>query len=314
MAVYVNNITVNTGENFYRDFYLDNIDGTPLDLTGYTGKSEVRKHPDSVGAATTFTLSFVDRTNGRFRLSLDRYVTEKIKPGRYFYDVMFTDSSNKKSIVVEGMFNAREDYTPISECLITYYPGSLSSPRFGGIPETGQLVEFYSGYKEITIDQISDYGVVHLGHFHACGDVSDLEANLTNADYLQKITNYISLGGVIWFNHEHTTCGNVVSSNNALTLLGTSIRVGSASLVGSASNVLTISNSFPATWRLVASGAVIGGTKIYEDGPTISMAYERIGNGIVIVSADTNGTHAELDQNNNEEVIYNAMRDLVLRG
>ena len=39
MAVYVNNITVDTGSSFYRDFYLDNADGTPLDLTGYTGKS-----------------------------------------------------------------------------------------------------------------------------------------------------------------------------------------------------------------------------------------------------------------------------------
>jgi hypothetical protein len=100
MAVYVNNITVDTGSNFYRDFYLDNIDGTPLDLTGYTGKSEIRKHPDSVGVAATFTLSFVDRTNGQFRLSLDRYVTEAIKPGRYSYDVMFTDSSSKKVLLL----------------------------------------------------------------------------------------------------------------------------------------------------------------------------------------------------------------------
>ena len=71
MAVYVNNITVDTGTNFYRDFYLDNVDGTPLDLTGYTAKSEVRKHPESVGAATTFSVSFVDRSNGLIRLSLE---------------------------------------------------------------------------------------------------------------------------------------------------------------------------------------------------------------------------------------------------
>ena len=111
MAVYVNNITVNTGENFYRDFYLDNIDGTPLDLTGYTGKSEVRKHPDSVGAATTFTLSFVDRTNGQFRLSLDRYVTEKIKPGRYVYDVKLTTSGGTVTKAVEGAALVRAGVT-----------------------------------------------------------------------------------------------------------------------------------------------------------------------------------------------------------
>ena len=55
MAVYVNNISIDQVRNFYRDFYLDNIDGTPLDLTGYTAKSEIRKHPESVGAATTFS-------------------------------------------------------------------------------------------------------------------------------------------------------------------------------------------------------------------------------------------------------------------
>ena len=46
MAVYVNNISINSGENFYRDFYLDDVNGNSIDLTGYTGKSEVRKHPE----------------------------------------------------------------------------------------------------------------------------------------------------------------------------------------------------------------------------------------------------------------------------
>ena len=97
MAVYVNNITVDTGTNFYREFYLDSVDGTPLDLTGYTAKSEVRKHPQSVGAATTFSVSFVDRNNGLIRLSLNRSETIKLKPGRYVYDVMFTEGQGPSS-------------------------------------------------------------------------------------------------------------------------------------------------------------------------------------------------------------------------
>ena len=97
MAVYVNNISINSGTNFYRDFYLDDVNGNSIDLTGYTGKSEVRKHPESVGAATTFSLTFVDRPNGRIRLSLTRPQTEKIKPGRYCYDVMFTEGQGPSS-------------------------------------------------------------------------------------------------------------------------------------------------------------------------------------------------------------------------
>ena len=102
MAVYVNNITVDTGTNFYREFYLDSIDGTPLDLTGYTAKSEVRKHPQSVGAATTFSVSFVDRSNGLIRLSLSKQETTKIKPGRYVYDVKIITSSGKEYKAIEG--------------------------------------------------------------------------------------------------------------------------------------------------------------------------------------------------------------------
>ena len=101
MAVYVNNITLNTGEYFSRDFYLDNIDGTPLNLTGYTAASQVRKHPESVYATANFTVGFVDRANGRIRVSLATTSTRLIKPGRYVWDMMFTDTSNKKSIVID---------------------------------------------------------------------------------------------------------------------------------------------------------------------------------------------------------------------
>jgi len=93
MAVYVNNISIDSGTNFYRDFYLDDVNGNSLDLTGYTGKSEVRKHSESVGAATTFSLTFVDRLNGRIRLSLSDQQSRKVKPGRYCYDIMFSQSN-----------------------------------------------------------------------------------------------------------------------------------------------------------------------------------------------------------------------------
>ena len=70
MAVYVNNITINTGAYFSKDFYLDNIDGSSLNLAGYGASSYVRKHPSSLNTAAEFTVGFVDRDNGRIRLSL----------------------------------------------------------------------------------------------------------------------------------------------------------------------------------------------------------------------------------------------------
>lgn len=107
MAVYVNNIIINTGESFSKEFYLNNENGTPMNLVGYAGSSYIRKHPES-SSYVGFGVSFVDRSNGKIKLSLGSNVTETIKPGRYVYDVLFTDTLNKKSIVIEGNILATE--------------------------------------------------------------------------------------------------------------------------------------------------------------------------------------------------------------
>ena len=109
MAVYVNNITIDTGEYFSRDFFLDNADGSPLDLTGYTAASQIRKHPESLNATAVFDIEFVDRVNGNIKISLGSSETALMKPGRYVWDMMFTDPNSKKSIVMEGNVLATED-------------------------------------------------------------------------------------------------------------------------------------------------------------------------------------------------------------
>ena len=127
MSVYVNNITINTGEYFSRDFYLDNLDGTPLDLTLYSGSSQIRKHANSLNPTATFTLTFVDRAKGRIRLVLSRETTATIKPGRYVYDILFTDDSGKKSVVIEGNILATADVS-----LGCTFPEHQSSGSGGG--------------------------------------------------------------------------------------------------------------------------------------------------------------------------------------
>ena len=138
MAVYVNNISINSGANFYRDFYLDDVNGNSLDLTGYTGKSEVRKHPESVGAATTFSLTFVDRPNGRIRLSLTRPQTEKIKPGRYCYDVMFTEANSQTDV---GVWSTLEANNPGSYRGHTNVGWSsfMNTYAYSRVPQSGSL-------------------------------------------------------------------------------------------------------------------------------------------------------------------------------
>ena len=333
MAVYVNNITVDTGSNFYRDFYLDDVDGNPIDLTGYTGKSEIRKHPESIGVAATFTLSFVDRSNGQIRLSLDRFVTEKIKPGRYVYDVMFTDSSSKKSIVIEGMFYAAEDYTPISECTKTEYAFArlgiileTSSSTYGTGSNPAPSDTNTTDQDVITINDISEYGVVHMGvNFNQCStfDVGasttrDLLENSTN---LTKIKQYIQLGGVVWFNVEwwnnsanQRDCSDKANINAMMTLLGTTIRASDdLAFQGNAdrsTDPAVVARNFPATENHNATVIWTGGNPVYttDNGTKAVSVYEKIGNGILFVQGDSNIFSGPLYPT----TYYDALRELVL--
>ena len=326
MAVYVNNITLNTGEYFSRDFYLDSIDGTPLDLTGYTAASQMRKHPESVNATADFNVGFIDRANGRIRVSLATTTTRLVKPGRYVWDVMFTDSSNKKSIVIEGNVLATPDITP--SCVKTDY----TYDRLGiiveapGVGQSDQSNPAASGHDNIGINDITDYGVVHMGvNFNQCSTF-DIGSSVTrdlleDSSSLEKINQYLQLGGVIWLNTEWwgssasgRACSDRDNINAMLTLLGTEIRTSvDQGFVGNAdrsSEVSVINSGFPLTENHNATVIFTGGTPVYtiESGTKVVGAYEKIGQGILFVQGDSNIFPGPAYP----ETYYNALRALVL--
>ena len=104
MAVYVSNIVINTSTTFAQSYTLENINtNAVLDLTGYTGKSEMRKHSGSTTGITTFTVSFPDRVNGQVQIGLTTIQTAALKPGRYVYDLLINDGNGSVDRVVEGM-------------------------------------------------------------------------------------------------------------------------------------------------------------------------------------------------------------------
>ena len=109
-VVYVNNITVDSGEDFSQDFTLYETGGKLVDLTNYTAKGQLRKHADS-NTAITFQIEYVDRVKGKIALNIPRWTTSLLKPGRYVYDVMLTDNTDSMSRVVEGMVLVREGVT-----------------------------------------------------------------------------------------------------------------------------------------------------------------------------------------------------------
>ena len=456
MAVYVNNITLNTGEYFSRDFYLDNIDGSPLNLTGYTAASQMRKHPESVNATADFKVGFIDRVNGRIRVSLATTTTRLVKPGRYVWDMMFTEANSqtdvgvwstleannpgsyrgftinawssfmntyaysrvpqsgllssqpdpygiktdsytvffpydgvyqidaaadnvgsvtinsttfnaaaysasnvgvgtisltrgdhtvalsqqntqsgsdnfadnpvglavsisyvggtgygKKSIVIEGNVLATQDITP--SCVITSYANE----------EVGIIEETSGSASGVSINDISDYGVIHIGvNFNQCStfDIgsSTTRDMLEDATQRQQLIDYMNMGGVVWFNAEwwngsaaERSCSDRSNINAMLTLLGTEIRaIDDDGIQSSTRSTETsvINSNFPATQSQDASVIFSGGTPVFVDGARTVTAYEKIGQGILYVSGDTNTFSGPSYPEN----YYNALRSLVL--
>lgn len=311
MAVYVNNITINTGEYFSRDYYLDNADGTPLDLTGYTASSHVRKHPDSLKPAGIFNVGFINRADGHIRVSLASTATTAIKPGRYVYDVMFTDSSNQKSIVIEGNVLATQDITP--SCIVTSY----TNEEIGFILEPDGFGSGVSG-TEITINDINQYGIVRMGLVSNCGNLTTALGILENETHRNNLINYIRIGGVVWLNGEWISggCGNQANMNSILTHLGTEIRQDGDIGTGPGDTIRStdgpvVASEFPSTWHYNATAKFTGGTAVYTLGTDVTAAYEKIGSGLVYVTGDTN-TFDPGDYATRGQELYNALRALVL--
>jgi hypothetical protein len=93
------NITIDQGASFNTIISLTDDAGNALNLTGYTGESQIRKWYTS-NNYTNFTLALA---NGQVQISLDANTTAAISSGRYVYDVILTDSTNTVTRVVEGI-------------------------------------------------------------------------------------------------------------------------------------------------------------------------------------------------------------------
>ena len=106
------NIFIDAGANYSKIITVSENSGGPLNLTGYTVKSQIRKSYTST-TAYTFTSSVLDAVTGKLRLQLTAEQTGAIPPGRYLYDVEITSSSGNRSRVVEGIVTVTPEITQI---------------------------------------------------------------------------------------------------------------------------------------------------------------------------------------------------------
>lgn len=93
------------GSTFQWDITVYDTDGTnPLDLSGYTVRSQLRKRYSDVAAAATFTITYPNAVKGVVRLSLTAVETAALDKGRYFYDVELVDGTGKVVKLYKGNF------------------------------------------------------------------------------------------------------------------------------------------------------------------------------------------------------------------
>ena len=111
MAAIPINLICEKGTDFSATFNIQNeANTTPLNLTGYTAVAKMRRSYTS-STATDFVVGFPDRFNGALSISLENATTAALEARRYVYDILFTDPTDKKSIVIEGNVLATQDVT-----------------------------------------------------------------------------------------------------------------------------------------------------------------------------------------------------------
>jgi hypothetical protein len=108
----ISNLFVDAGANYSNIITVTASNGQPLDLTGYSVASQMRKSYQS-SIAYAFTASIYNALTGKVRLQLDSNDSSLIPAGRWLYDVEITSPSGTKTRVVEGIVTVNPQITQI---------------------------------------------------------------------------------------------------------------------------------------------------------------------------------------------------------
>jgi hypothetical protein len=95
------NILIDQGTSFATSIDVTDEDGNIVNLAGFTGAAQLRKHYTST-AQTAFTVS-ITAVTGVVALSMSANVTNSIAAGRYVYDCELTNGSGTVSRLIEGI-------------------------------------------------------------------------------------------------------------------------------------------------------------------------------------------------------------------
>lgn len=89
----INNLFIDQGTTFSVNIQVFDSAGDPLNISGYTANSQIRKSYNSSNAAATFSANVSNAINGIVTLSLTTEQTSALKYGRYLYDLNITSGA-----------------------------------------------------------------------------------------------------------------------------------------------------------------------------------------------------------------------------
>lgn len=111
MAAYAE-IFLDQGNYFSTTLNVTDVNGDPLNLSGYTVSGQIRRSYYSSNVTASFTSSVSDANNGILLLQLNSATTANIAPYRYVYDVVVTETATgNKTRVVEGILSVTPSVT-----------------------------------------------------------------------------------------------------------------------------------------------------------------------------------------------------------
>lgn len=102
------NIVVDQGTTFNTTFSILGETDEPVDFTGYTANSQMRK---SYTSSTAYAFGVELSSTGVVTLSMNAATSSSITAGRYVYDVEVEDTNGTRSRIVEGIVTVTPQVT-----------------------------------------------------------------------------------------------------------------------------------------------------------------------------------------------------------
>lgn len=94
------NIVIDQGTTFNTTYTIHDAQDEPIDFTGYSANSQIRK---TYTSSTAYDFNVSLNSAGQVTLSMSANSTGSITAGRYVYDVEVQDLAGVRSRIVEGL-------------------------------------------------------------------------------------------------------------------------------------------------------------------------------------------------------------------